>query len=409
MGTQARRPPPAVGPTEAPPGPRAGDREAADRARGCRAVELRGRGRATPSARRDRLRSHRRCCTPASRCARRRRVREVRVRVRQFDDVGEFQRELELLDADRTPVRRLQDTARSDMATQETHAATAAPTSDTPLRPTHPDIRVGVVRRNSESGVDQFDTVEWEVRDAIIPGKDGRASSSARSTSRRPGRRRPRTSWRRSTSAGSSARPSASGPVRQMIGGSPTRSPPGAARTTTSPMPKRPTRSTPSSSTCCCTRRPPSTRRSGSTSGSRSVRRRARCFILVDRRLDGRDPRVDLRGGSYLRGGSGSGINLSRLRSSPSSSPRAADVSGPVSFMRGADASAGTIKSGGKTRRAAKMVVLDVDHPDIEEFIWCKSNEEEKARALQAAGYDISLDSSTGRRSSTRTRTTRFA
>ena len=59
------------------------------------------------------------------------------------------------------------------MATKETHAATAAPTPDTPLRPTHPDVRVGVVRRNSESGVDQFDTVEWEVRDAIIPGKDG--------------------------------------------------------------------------------------------------------------------------------------------------------------------------------------------------------------------------------------------
>ena len=69
-------------------------------------------------------------------------------------------------------------------------------------------------------------------------------------------------------------------------------------------------------------------------------------------------------------------------------------ASGPVSFMRGADASAGTIKSGGKTRRAAKMVVLDVDHPDIEEFIWCKAKEEEKARVLEEAGYDMSLDSS---------------
>src|SRR5262249_11790583 len=65
----------------------------------------------------------------------------------------------------------------------------------------------------------------------------------------------------------------------------------------------------------------------------------------------------------------------------------------PVSFMRGADASAGTIKSGGKTRRAAKMVVLDVDHPDVEEFIWCKAHEEAKARVLEAAGYDMSLDS----------------
>src|SRR3954451_5288222 len=61
--------------------------------------------------------------------------------------------------------------------------------------------------------------------------------------------------------------------------------------------------------------------------------------------------------------------------------------------MRSADASAGTIKSGGKTRRAAKMVVLDIDHPDVEEFIWCKAHEEEKARVLEAAGYDMSLDS----------------
>ena len=97
--------------------------------------------------------------------------------------------------------------------------------------------------------------------------------------------------------------------------------------------------------------------------------------------------------GRIFRGGSGSGINLSKLRSSKEQLSKGGYASGPVSFMRGADASAGTIKSGGKTRRAAKMVVLNVDHPDIEEFIWCKQHEEEKARVLQAAGYDMSLDS----------------
>ena len=99
------------------------------------------------------------------------------------------------------------------------------------------------------------------------------------------------------------------------------------------------------------------------------------------------------REGVIFRGGSGSGVNLSRLRSSKEQLSKGGHASGPVSFMRGADASAGTIKSGGKTRRAAKMVVLDVDHPDILEFVWCKAREEEKARVLEAAGYDMSLDS----------------
>ncbi|HLK42696.1 MAG TPA: vitamin B12-dependent ribonucleotide reductase, partial [Thermoleophilia bacterium] len=117
------------------------------------------------------------------------------------------------------------------------------------------------------------------------------------------------------------------------------------------------------------------------------------CFILsVD---DSMESILDWirKEGLVFRGGSGSGINLSRLRSSKEQLSKGGHASGPVSFMRGADASAGTIKSGGKTRRAAKMVVLNVDHPDIEEFIWCKQHEEEKARVLQAAGYDMSLDS----------------
>ena len=99
------------------------------------------------------------------------------------------------------------------------------------------------------------------------------------------------------------------------------------------------------------------------------------------------------REGVIFRGGSGAGINLSRLRASKEQLSKGGHASGPVSFMRGADASAGTIKSGGKTRRAAKMVILDIDHPDIEEFIWCKAKEERKARVLEAAGYDMSLDS----------------
>src|SRR5262249_13839373 len=97
--------------------------------------------------------------------------------------------------------------------------------------------------------------------------------------------------------------------------------------------------------------------------------------------------------GNIFRGGSGSGINLSNIRGSMEPLSKGGMASGPVSFMRGADAWAGTIKSGGKTRRAAKMVVLDIDHPDIVDFIWCKAREEEKAAALRDAGFDMRLDS----------------
>jgi ribonucleoside-diphosphate reductase alpha chain len=117
------------------------------------------------------------------------------------------------------------------------------------------------------------------------------------------------------------------------------------------------------------------------------------CFILsVD---DTMESILDwnTKEGMIFRGGSGSGINLSNIRSSKEELSKGGLASGPVSFMRGADAWAGTIKSGGKTRRAAKMVVLDVDHPDVLDFIWCKAREEEKAAALRDAGFDMRLDS----------------
>jgi ribonucleoside-diphosphate reductase alpha chain len=98
--------------------------------------------------------------------------------------------------------------------------------------------------------------------------------------------------------------------------------------------------------------------------------------------------------GTIFKGGSGAGVNLSRIRASVENLNGGGTASGPVSFMRGADASAGTIKSGGKTRRAAKMVILDVDHPDIEDFIWCKALEEKKARVLRDAGFNMDLDGS---------------
>ncbi|MGW0022221.1 vitamin B12-dependent ribonucleotide reductase [Rhodococcus sp. NPDC003382] len=116
------------------------------------------------------------------------------------------------------------------------------------------------------------------------------------------------------------------------------------------------------------------------------------CFILsVDDSIDSilewyRQEAV------IFKGGSGAGVNLSRIRSSAEPLGGGGTASGPVSFMRGADASAGTIKSGGKTRRAAKMVILDVGHPDIEEFVECKAIEERKARVLDAAGFDMGLD-----------------
>ena len=125
--------------------------------------------------------------------------------------------------------------------------------------------------------------------------------------------------------------------------------------------------------------------------GTNAPQQVSACFILsVDDTMDSilnwyREE------GMIFKGGSGAGLNLSRIRSSKELLKSGGTASGPVSFMRGADASAGTIKSGGATRRAAKMVVLDVDHPDIEEFIETKVREEDKIRALRDAGFDMDL------------------
>ncbi len=125
--------------------------------------------------------------------------------------------------------------------------------------------------------------------------------------------------------------------------------------------------------------------------GTTSPQQVSACFILaVDDTMDAilnwyREE------GLIFKGGSGAGLNLSRIRSSKELLSSGGTASGPVSFMRGADASAGTIKSGGATRRAAKMVVLDVDHPDIEEFVETKAAEERKIRVLRDAGFDMDL------------------
>src|SRR5690242_7728893 len=116
------------------------------------------------------------------------------------------------------------------------------------------------------------------------------------------------------------------------------------------------------------------------------------CFILSVQDTMDSILEWNTKEGKIFRGGSGSGINLSNIRGSMEPLSKGGTASGPVSFMRGADSWAGTIKSGGKTRRAAKMVVLDVDHPDIREFIWCKAKEEDKAAALRDAGFDMSID-----------------
>ena len=276
------------------------------------------------------------------------------------------------------------------MATTDT---TAASTTDDPQIPLDTERAIGITRRNTTPGVDPYDEVEWEVRDAVIPGKDGPAfeqrevefpifwSATATNIVAQKYFRGPLGSPQRERS------------VRQMI-----------SRVV---------------DTVTAWGRKDGYFADGDEAdtfhaelkhlllnqyaafnspvwfnvGFEEKPQCSACFILaIDDSMDSILNWI-VEEGRIFRGGSGSGINLSRVRSSKEQLSKGGYASGPVSFMRGADASAGTIKSGGKTRRAAKMVVLDVDHPDIEEFIWCKSREEEKARSLQEAGYDMSLDS----------------
>src|SRR3954447_1610826 len=294
-------------------------------------------------------------------------------------------------------------TTRSDVASPETTQAdtTAVQRADEmvafarteALAPADPAARIGIGRRNTVAGVDPFDEVEWELRDAVIPGKSG-PSFEQRGVEFPVG-------WSQTATnivaqkyfRGQLASNERERSVRQMI-----------SRV---------------ADTIAQWGRKDGYFADGDEAdafhaelkhlllhqmaafnspvwfnvGFEERPQCSACFILsIDDSMDSILNWITEEG-RIFRGGSGSGINLSKLRSSKEQLSKGGYASGPVSFMRGADASAGTIKSGGKTRRAAKMVVLDVDHPDIEEFIWCKAHEEEKARVLQAAGYDMSLDS----------------
>jgi ribonucleoside-diphosphate reductase alpha chain len=255
------------------------------------------------------------------------------------------------------------------------------------------DVRIGVPRYFTEAGTEPFAAVEWETRDALIPGKDGPSFEQRDVEFPKFWSQTATNIVAQKYFRGKLDSPEREHSVRQMIGR--------VADTITAW----------------------GTKDGYFADGEEAEIFRAElthlllhqmvafnspvwfnvgfeehpqcsaCFILSVE--DNMESILDWirKEGLVFRGGSGSGINLSKLRSSQEQLAKGGYASGPVSFMRGADASAGTIKSGGKTRRAAKMVVLNVDHPDIEEFIWCKQHEEEKARVLQAAGYDMSLDS----------------
>src|SRR5690242_6605271 len=255
------------------------------------------------------------------------------------------------------------------------------------------DVRIGVPRYFTQAGVEPFDAVEWETRTALIPGKDGPSFEQRDVEFPKFWSQTATNIVAQKYFRGKLDSPERERSVRQMIGR--------VADTVTAWGTK---------DGYFADGNEAETFRAELTHlllhqmvafnspvwfnvGFEENPQCSACFILSIE--DSMESILDWirREGVIFRGGSGSGVNLSRLRSSKEQLSKGGYASGPVSFMRGADASAGTIKSGGKTRRAAKMVVLDVDHPDIEEFIWCKAHEEAKARVLEAAGYDMSLDS----------------
>ncbi|HXD69335.1 MAG TPA: hypothetical protein VN615_05705, partial [Gaiellales bacterium] len=255
------------------------------------------------------------------------------------------------------------------------------------------DVRIGVPRYFTQAGIEPFDAVEWETRTALIPGKDGPSFEQRDVEFPKFWSQTATNIVAQKYFRGKLNSPERERSVRQMIGR--------VADTVTAWGTK---------DGYFAEGEEAETFRAELTHlllhqmaafnspvwfnvGFEENPQCSACFILSVE--DNMESILDWirKEGLVFRGGSGSGINLSKLRSSQEQLAKGGYASGPVSFMRGADASAGTIKSGGKTRRAAKMVVLNVDHPDIEEFIWCKQHEEEKARVLQAAGYDMSLDS----------------
>ena len=254
-------------------------------------------------------------------------------------------------------------------------------------------VGLSIGRRFTEPGVHPFDAIEWERRDARIGHGDKLAFEQRERrvpqelVAERHQHRRPEVLPRADRLARARALGQADDRPRRRHDrrlGPRARLLRDRART--------PTPSRPSSPTSCCTRWRRSTRPSGSTWASRSPRSARPASSSRSRTRWSRSSTGTPR---RARSSAAAPARASTSRTSAarwSRWPRAAPPRGPVSFMRGADSWAGTIKSGGKTRRAAKMVVLDVDHPDIRDFIWCKASEEDKAEALRDAGFDMSID-----------------